>query len=253
MVEVHNAIGATRSRSSSYILATIPSAPSTAPVVVGSLTSSTQITVLLTALSGDTETGGTAIISYGLQMSSNSADEAVAFEDVAGVLTDSLALQHSIYGVQRGLSYAFRYRAKNLYGWSDEWSTVTYAIPADVPQAPPAPTFVEASDTSITIDLYLPLDYGGQSLTSMELWRDDGEQAENPTFVQVTTYDSVGFSLQHVMTDALESLVTGKIYAFKTRASNPKGTSDFSDQVQIAMASPPTSPAAPVADLEYSG
>jgi hypothetical protein len=91
-VEAINAIGGTVGTSVSYILATIPSAPSLAPILVPASTSSTQVTVLLTALTTDAETGGAPITSYGLQMSQNSADEAAVFSDVTGTVVDSLAL-----------------------------------------------------------------------------------------------------------------------------------------------------------------
>ena len=53
VVEAFNAIGGTRGTSTSLLLATVPSNPTSAPADVPALTSSTQITVSFTALSGD--------------------------------------------------------------------------------------------------------------------------------------------------------------------------------------------------------
>lgn len=251
-VEAINAIGGTVGTTAEYILATIPSAPSLAPIQVPSLTSSTQITVLLTELTTDSETGGAPIISYALQMSQNSADEAASFADVTGTLTDSLALQHTIYTVEKGLTYAFRYRTKNIYGWSEEWSPIVYEVSADVPDAPAAPSFVEASDTSVTLAISLPLDNGGQILTSIELWRDDGSQADNPTYTQVSTYDTTSFTLSHTPTVSDDGIETGKIYSFRTLGTNAKGSSEFSKRVQIAVSAPPSAPTTPTADYQYS-
>lgn len=92
VVEAFNAVGSTRGTVASYLLATVPQAPTLAPSVVAPLTSSTQITVLLAALSGDAQTGGSVIKSYALQMSSNSPGEAAEFVDIQGTLTDSVAL-----------------------------------------------------------------------------------------------------------------------------------------------------------------
>jgi hypothetical protein len=139
VVAAFNAIGSTQSEPSSYILATIPSAPATAPQVVASLTSSTKITVTMTALVGDTATGGTTISGYGLQMSKNSPAEPAQFVDVVETPGDSVTLQHSTTAVAKGEYYAFRYRAKNEYGWSEGWSPEVYAVAADPPQAPPVP------------------------------------------------------------------------------------------------------------------
>jgi len=58
-----------------------------------------------------------------------------------------------------GVTYGFRYRVRNVYGWS-EFSPITYILAADVPEQPPRPTFVEASDNSIKIQLY-PAPFNG--------------------------------------------------------------------------------------------
>lgn len=150
------------------------------------------------------------------------------------------------------MTYAFRYRAKNIYGWSDDWSTIVYDVAADAPDAPPAPSFVEASDTSITLAISLPLDNGGQILTSIELWRDDGAQLGNPSYVQVGTYDTTSFTLSHTLTVTDDSIETGKIYSLRTLATNAKGSSEFSERVQIAVTAPPPAPVAPVANYAYS-
>lgn len=95
--------------------------------------------------------------------------------DVAGTDTDSMALQHTVYNVEKSKSYAFRYRARNQYGWSADWSPITYIFAADPPSKPEAPTFISADETSITFSIYLPDDNGGLPLTHLELWRDVGD------------------------------------------------------------------------------
>lgn len=238
--------------SSSYILATIPPAPSSAPVSLSSLTSSTQITVLLTALATESETGGAPITSYGLQMSAHSAGEPASFSDVTGTVTDSLAIQHTVYDVQKGMTYAFRYRAKNVYGWSEDWSPIMYEVAADVPDAPSAPTLVGASDTTFTVAISLPLGDGGEILTGIELWRDAGDQLDNPVYTQVSTYDAAGASPTHTLSVAADAIETGKVYSLRTRATNAKGASEYSKRVQIAVTAPPAAPAAPVANYVLS-
>lgn len=94
-------------------------------------------------------------------MSAHSAGEPAAFLDVTGTTTDSLALQHTVYNVEKGKTYAFRYRGKNIYGWSAEWSPIMYEVAADVPDAPAAPSLVAASDSSVTLAISLPLGDGG--------------------------------------------------------------------------------------------
>jgi hypothetical protein len=208
-LEAINAIGGTTSRTVSYVLATVPSTPSSAPTIIESLTSSTQITILVAELTGDAATGGDTITSYGLQMSQNSADEAAVFVELNGITTDSLAIQYTATGVTKGKSYSFRYKAKNQYGWGADWSAPVYGIAADPPAAPPSPTLTAATDTSVAIALYLPLEDGGQSFTSLELERDAGDQAVTPTWTTVTTYTTTSFALTHTMTVALDGLVLG--------------------------------------------
>jgi hypothetical protein len=72
-----------------------------------------------------------------------------------------------------------------------------YAVASDTPSAPPPPTLDVATDTSVTLNLSLPPDDGGQGLTSLELWRDGGDQDGSPADVEVATYDAASFSLSH--------------------------------------------------------
>jgi len=253
VVEAFNVIGGTQGNFSTYILATAPAVPTASPVYVAAMTSSTQITVQLPALVGDVQTGGAEILSYALQMSNNTAPATAYFVDVVGTAADSMGLQHTVYNVEKGNSYAFRYRARNQYGWSTGWSPVTYAVAADPPAVPDAPTLVSADDTSITINITLPGDNGGQSLSNLELWRDAGDQAENPTYTQVTSYVSTSFSTTHTVTIAADGLVLGKAYRFRTLAKNAKGSSESSNPLSAAVVAPPTQPAAPTADMTQSG
>ena len=84
--------GGTSGTTASFILATRPAAPAAAPQIPTETRSSTSITVLLPALSGNSETGGAEISSYALQQSTSARGEPANFVDVAGVLGDSLAL-----------------------------------------------------------------------------------------------------------------------------------------------------------------
>ena len=253
VVEAFNAVGGALGTAASFVLATAPSAPQAAPQVVDSMTSSTQVTLTISALVGDAETGGAPILSYALQRSTNSAAEPAAFLDESGASGDSLALQHTVYDVEKGRTYSFRYRARNQYGWSAGWSPTLYVTASDAPAAPPAPTLVAATDTAVTVALTLPSDDGGLPVRSLELLRDNGDRDGAPIDVPVATYDPYSFSLQHQLTTTLDGIVTGKIYSFATRATNAKGASGLSGRLQAAVASPPARPAAPSVDRTRSG
>ena len=46
--------------------------------------------------------------------------------------------------IAKGSTYKLRFRARNVYGWS-EWSPVTAILAGDKPKAPPIPKFVSAT------------------------------------------------------------------------------------------------------------
>lgn len=72
--------------------------------------------------------------------------------DLLVALSDVL-IAETILGVAKGLNYTFGCRVKNIYGFSD-WSPVTQIIASSVPEAPCKPSFVSATNNSITLDLY---------------------------------------------------------------------------------------------------
>jgi hypothetical protein len=64
------------------------------------------------------------------------------------------------YNIIKSKSYRFRYRAKNINGWSD-YSDIIYITAAVKPAKPPAPTLISADNTEITLQFYKPEDNGG--------------------------------------------------------------------------------------------
>lgn len=84
------------------------------------LTSETQIKVTWTALNApptSPHTGGSAIISYNLEWDNGSG--ATTWSDLlGGSLPDSTATQLTLTSqIVAGVTYKFRVRAKNIYGW----------------------------------------------------------------------------------------------------------------------------------------
>jgi hypothetical protein len=67
--------------------------------------------------------------------------------DSDAVTLNTMILYHSAENLIRGRRYGFRYRARNHYGWSDNYSPVTYILSIERPQvAPKAPQLSSASD-----------------------------------------------------------------------------------------------------------
>ena len=100
--------------------------------------------------------------------------------------------------------YRFRYRARNVNGWSS-FSPVAYIRAASKPGRPEAPLLDSVDATGFTVILRRTGDDGGGSIQRYELWRNQGTGTVD--FVQVTSYD--GTSQSHTLTVAADSLAEG--------------------------------------------
>ena len=87
--------------------------------------------------------------------------------------------------IKKGETYRARYRVRNLVGWSG-FSPIGYLVAASVPDAPPAPTFVSATKTSISVIVPRVLENNGSPVISYQLLIDDGLGGN---FKSVTSYD----------------------------------------------------------------
>jgi hypothetical protein len=91
----------------------------------------------MTALTGDS-TGGSTVLSYHLEIDQAGGGTG-PWTEVAGETSDSLVLEHVVTGLSEGLMYFFRYRVKNVHGWSgypgEEYSPVQAILLATVPDA----------------------------------------------------------------------------------------------------------------------
>jgi len=125
----------------SSVIADTPDTPSGAPTVVLDETNTTHLTVNMAQVAGN---GGSAIISYHLQRTES--DGSGFFDVEGGDSNYTLATTHTIGGLHRGMTYRFRYRARNSVGWSD-WSPIAYLFPASVPTAPPTPVYVSSTNS----------------------------------------------------------------------------------------------------------
>jgi uncharacterized protein len=128
--------------------------------------------------------------------------------------------------------YRFRYRAMNVNGWSD-FSPISHIKAATTPQRPPKPEFVDATSTTLTLSLQESTVDGGEVITEYELYVNAGGSSVD--FTKVLEYD--GQSRLHTITDDL--LTAGVVYKFKIRAVNAYGNSEYSEELDAAIASFP--------------
>lgn len=140
---------------------TVPHVPPSAPHRLTASTLGTQIGVGVTALTG-TETGGSAILSYHIEVD-HAGGGTGPWTEVAGGSADSLLLEHVVAALTAGDFYYFRYRARNVHGWSDGYSPVQAILLATVPAAPAAARTTN-SGTDVVVDWDVPASDGAAAL-----------------------------------------------------------------------------------------
>ena len=117
------------SPSQATIIADVPLKPAS-PIIVQSLTSATQITIQLTT----PENGGSTLLGYDVEM-----DDVLGggFSSISTTLlaVTRASVTSTSHAVKKGLTYRFRYRAKNVIGFSNYSDTVSF-MAASVPDAP---------------------------------------------------------------------------------------------------------------------
>lgn len=97
--------------------------------------------------------------------------------------------------VSSGSIFRFRYRVKNVNGWS-EFSPISHIKAATLPERPPAPRFKSATSTTVSLDLLESTKDGGQIITAYQLFINEGGSSE--IYKVVSTYD--GMSRAHTLT-----------------------------------------------------
>ncbi len=104
------------------------------------------------------------MLSYNLQY--DNATAATTWFDVIGLSPDSLLTSVIVStGVVPGSQYAFRVRARNIFGWGP-FSDVTYIQAARAPDAPLAPvTSIDAATGGLVITWQAP-NNAGSAITS---------------------------------------------------------------------------------------
>ncbi len=181
------------------------------------------------------------MLSYELQMGSTNLRD---FVTIQGLEPYSLSLNSIVTkGIEKGRTYAFRYRAINAVG-AGPWSPITEITAATIPLAPPKPRYKDSDSTTITLSFDISPDNGGSKITKYKLLRDSGNLASEVN-IEVS-YD--GFS----STCQVTGLTPGKKYRFEYYAVNAFGDSLPSETLTVAASIRPLAPAAPTVDWTKS-
>lgn len=219
------------------LLASVPAAPTDIPVSDASITNDTTIRV--TYASPPPADGGSALLSYELQMDDGLGGD---FVTLVGYTPNTMVTHYTVpEGILKGRVHRFRYRAKNSVGWGP-YSEEASILPATVPSAPARTAYANFSGSTLYVTIGLSADDGGSPILGMELLRDAGDDFTS-AFQTVTNYD--GQSLTYGFTVATDGMVAGKTYRITTRTRNLIGYSAYSTVTYVAFGPLPGAPGQP--------
>lgn len=200
------------------------------------------------------------MLSYNLQY--DNATAATTWFDVVGLSPDSLLTSVIVStGVVPGSQYAFRVRARNIFGWGP-FSAVTYIQAARAPDAPLAPvTSIDAATGGLVITWQAPNNAGSaidayviniQHATGASWHTIASCSGANPLVVGTTRTCTVPMS---DLTGATLGYAFGNVVYVRVAASNaygPGSWSAISSSAGATVASVPTQMAIPTLDLAAS-
>jgi len=92
------------------------------------------------------------------------------------------------------------------------------------------------------------MDDGGSPISSYRLWVDGGNDFTT-SFTEVASYN--GQDVEFTSDEALDGLVTGKTYRFKTQASNEYGSSEYSYEVIVGVGADAPAPGDVTRDADF--
>jgi hypothetical protein len=162
-----NAMGSITSKSTLLVLADVPSKPFPAPIVDQAETTISQIKVSFE--NSNTDDGGSPITKLELWM-----DDGYQGEFKLILVTNSRTSFVVSSGIERGLTYRFKYQVGNVNGWS-EFSDISYIFAYSAPERPPAPPYVSGTDTTVTLAFLPSRNDHGIRVASYELYIDVGD------------------------------------------------------------------------------
>jgi len=226
--------------SSTTVIPTLPAKPPI-PIKNSAQTIGTQIQISITALTGNTQTGGSPIISYTIQ-----------WDQGTGTWVDiqtSMLLTYTATGLTLGTTYAFKYKATNAIGsgiFSDPLSIKAVNTPAQIA----APTGTYGDGTQVVIQWTAPNSNGGTISAYRVITQGNSGQ------IMSNAYCTEGISPTTKCTIPMSSLwaspfsltTPGSSISMKVQAYNEAGWSTLSDQetgsliIKTKPLAPPSGP-----------
>jgi hypothetical protein len=209
------------------IIETVPDTPSTAPARDEAGTTTTQIVVEMEEVAAlSLAAGGSTISSYNLEWNQGSGTQ---FYELTGETSDSMARLVTVGSLTEGQTYTFRYRVRNIHGWSPDPSPEVEIMAAEKPSAPVTPT-TELQGTSAAITWVAPSENGSPILSYLiEIQGSDGGwhqdtvycDGADPAVISSTTCSIPLTTLTDAMGDFV--LAPGALVAVRVSATNLLG------------------------------
>jgi len=219
------------------------------PPVRDPTSSDSQIVLTWSTLTAEEDTGGAAILSYGLEWDAGTAG--ASWSALAGFTVRSLTPTFTVStGLTPGHGYQFRLSAENLYGWGPT-STATTAYAAGLP-AQPFQAVTTNAGTVVTISFSEP-ENSAAPIEAYKIWvrHADGSFSEEATHCDGADAAIVAALSCDVPLTALRAsygLAYDELVQARVQAKNANGWGSLS-QVNLVGArvqTEPTRMAAPV-------
>lgn len=246
-----NAIATIESTTTSVILAAVPNTPTVAPTQITAVAGKTQIGVKLTAVNesiGADENGGSKILGYQIYRDNGLGGSfSLLYNN-----TNVLATSYLDTGLINGRTYRYRYRVRNVNGWSDP-SPIGYLVAASKPGKPSIPTLVDVNSSSFTIRFSSPSDTGGSKITKYEIFIDKGALNSDFRSVGIFTGSSGTHTFSASDVTLTPQLVAGNLYRVRWTVQNAIDTSEVSEALRLGFDSQAETPTNLALDIKNSG
>jgi hypothetical protein len=198
-------------------------------------------------VSGSLTAGAVAISSYSLEWNQGSGTN---FVEVVGEASENLQRVITVTPVVAGWAYTFRYRVKNIHGWSPGYSPEATVVAANKPTAPATVT-TQLIGTSVRIDWAPPAANGAPiQYFTIEIRDKSGEWHEETTFCDGADPDTKSTTACTVPLSTLTApsgnfqLRRGDLVVARVTATNQLGAGEASSP-NVAGARVQTTPGAP--------
>jgi titin len=145
---------------------------------------------------------------------------------------------YSVTGLEEGQAYRFKASAHNLVGGGAN-SSETIVTASDYPAGPSQPQLVSSTASEVVIAWEPPLDNGGQSVASYEVYHKLASEPEEAWGLAATILATAPLTFTHTGLSAAADV------QYKVRAQSAKGPGPFSVRNTFVLASRPAVPAAP--------